>query len=374
MNGASQTLFVAGEIYSASLILSDDPDLKNLHWRSLLQLGAIPSALFAFASAMFLLPSPSFLALHGQAAEAKTVLEVMKKDNRCDASVSTDFHVVPDIRLSGRQFGYQIKELFNRQFFSTTLITSFTCFGLNIVYYGCLYAFPQILPDLHGGGSAGMQLLMGALCEIPGNAVGVVLGMCMPRKPVMKLYLLLMATCLFVFICGVHSPTSVIGPIMYHGGYYGIKAVACIGYIITYQYAAEVYPTETRATGTAFCIGSGRLGAMLAPLIFEGFQDVFHSYAGFFYLLCLFCIVNGFLIDFLPFETADMVLMDRLLPNDEPEGIETYGTATEARQPDLEGAAQPVKDEEESVAVPTVEREDDDKVNPNLDDGCTFQC
>lgn len=346
MNGASQTLFVAGELYSAALIIADDPDMKNLHWRRLLQLGAIPSVLFALAACIFLLPSPSFLALRGRSEEAKEVLDIMRHDNHGSSapSVSTDFEVLPDNHVREHAFGYQLKAIFSPYYLRSTLITALTCFGLNTLYYGSLYAFPQILPALQGHGSAGVQLLVGALWEIPGNAAAVLLSMCMPRKPTMKLSLILSATCLLSFVVGTTMTPSAVSQALYRGGYFGIKAVSGIGYVVTYQYAAEIFPTETRATGTAFCIGSGRLGAMTAPLLYELVLDRFHGYSGFFYILSGFCVFNCLLIDFLPFETAEKTFTERLV-QDPPSSSDSYGSVRDARVPelDLEGTAAAAK-------------------------------
>jgi MFS family permease len=366
MNGLSQTLFVAGEIYSASLIIADDPDLKNLHWRRLLQFGAIPSALFAFAAVIFLLPSPSFLALHGQTEAARGVLEIMKADNLQDASVSTDFQVDPPTsRMSAREFGYQFKEIFSAYYRSSTCITALTCFGLNTVYYGCLYAFPQLLKSSSVNGSAGLQLLIGALCEIPGNAVAIFFGMCMPRKPVMKLYHILMACCLFLFVYGYNAKPTPFYQAVYHLGYYGIKGVACIGYVVVYQYAGEIYPTETRATGTSFCIGSGRLGAMIAPLVFEGFQNLTGSHMPFFYLVAIGCVLNTMLIDLLPFETSEMIMKERLMADTNDSSDLAYGAvesgAVESEASRLAKAFESKPAKEEPV-----------EIDPNLDDGCTM--
>jgi hypothetical protein len=347
MNGLSMTLFVAGEVYSAALILVDDPDLQNLHWRRLLQLGAIPSGLFAVAASIFLFQSPSFLALHGKEDEAKVVLDVMKSDNLCDASVSTDFRPSPPIRMSSREFGYQLKEIFSPTYRSSTLIVGLTCTGLNTLYYGSLYAFPQILPNLSGGGTAGFQLLMGSIWEMPGLFVGIVFGMCMPRKPVIKVYCIAMAATLLAFVVGVRMQHSAISEVLYHLGYYGIKASASIGFVVSYQYAGEIYPTEIRSTGTSFCLGCGRLGAMLAPLLFEGLQDIFHNYFVFFYVLIAFEVFNFFLVSYLPFETADKLLTERLVPEiDVDEGAESYGT------------------------VDAKQKQADKKTDPKLDDGC----
>lgn len=318
MQGLSQLLFVAGEIYSALLILLDDPAMQHLHWRKLLRLGAIPSACFALASFGFLLPSPSFLALKGEYEAARSVLDTMKRDNLVGDSVSTDFRVAPVTRLSRHEFGYQLKGVFGRHLLSSTLITMLTCFGLNLVYYGCLYAFPQVLPSVHSmEGTAGVQLIAGALWEIPGNIAGILFGMSLPRKPVIKLSLGFSAISLLMFVIGITSSPSSLSHTLYHSGYYGIKAVGAAGFIIVYQYAGEIYPTETRTTGVAICLGSGRVGAMLAPLFVEWIHAKTHSFSGFFYTIFLFCVLNAFLIDFLPFETSDMLLSDHLVQDDE---------------------------------------------------------
>jgi len=325
-------LFVAGEVYSAVLILCDDPAMKHLHWRKLLQLGAIPSFCFALASLGFLLPSPSFLALQGENEAARGVLETMKKDNFVGDSVSTDFKVAPVTRIARRDFGYQLKGVFGRHLLSSTLITMFTCFGLNLVYYGCLYAFPQVLPTVHSmEGTAGVQLIVGALWEVPGNIAGILFGMSLPRKPVMKICLAVSAASLLMFAVGITSRSTWLSHSLYHSGYYGIKAVGAAGFIIVYQYAGEIYPTETRTTGAAVCLGSGRIGAMLAPIFVEYIHAETNSFSGFFLIVSLFCIVNFCLIDLLPFETSDMLLSDHLIQDDDSDGTQSHRSGRSAR-------------------------------------------
>eukprot|EP00427_Karlodinium_veneficum_P053200 CAMPEP_0169419736 /NCGR_PEP_ID=MMETSP1017-20121227/65168_1 /TAXON_ID=342587 /ORGANISM="Karlodinium micrum, Strain CCMP2283" /LENGTH=162 /DNA_ID=CAMNT_0009528477 /DNA_START=69 /DNA_END=557 /DNA_ORIENTATION=- len=98
-----------------------------------------------------------------------------------------------------------------------------------------------------------------------------------------------------------------------------------------YQYAGEIYPTETRTTGAAVCLGSGRIGAMLAPIFVEYIHAETNSFSGFFLIVCLFCIVNFCLIDLLPFETSDMLLSDHLIQDDDSDGTHSHRSGRSAR-------------------------------------------
>ncbi|CAE8585887.1 unnamed protein product [Polarella glacialis] len=68
-------------------------------------------------------------------------------------------------------------------------------------------------------------------------------------------------------------------------GYYGIKGFPQIGSISLYTFAAESYPVAARATGTAVVIGVGRIGAVLAPLVYQGLHDATGSHQAFFILV-----------------------------------------------------------------------------------------
>lgn len=46
-------LFMFGEIYAAILIMSDDIDMVDLHWRRLIVLGAVPSLGFGVSGWRF---------------------------------------------------------------------------------------------------------------------------------------------------------------------------------------------------------------------------------------------------------------------------------------------------------------------------------
>merc|ERR1719343_663018 len=84
MNCILMTMFSFGEMYSGVLLLLDDPYLLQLHWRSLLVLGAIPSFVFGIAAYFFLYQSPLHLACCGQLRESREVLMAIRRQNRAE--------------------------------------------------------------------------------------------------------------------------------------------------------------------------------------------------------------------------------------------------------------------------------------------------
>mmetsp|Transcript_68405 Transcript_68405/g.108560 ORF Transcript_68405/g.108560 Transcript_68405/m.108560 type:complete len:216 (+) Transcript_68405:1-648(+) len=206
------------------------------------------------------------------------------------------------------------------------------CFVLNFVYYGCLYAFPQILPTLHGNTltvhhhtSAGMELLIGALWEIPGIALGCFFGMFFQRIPVMKFYLLLTASMLIMFVGSATGGSGSLPIVLYHIGYYGIKCFVMIGFIVVYIYVCEVYPTAVRTTGTGISLAAGRSAAMLAPLVYEKLTELSGNFSTFFYIGAALCVINLLMMDFLPYETFESSLKESIEDDETP----SYGGVPE---------------------------------------------
>lgn len=311
--GGSQSLFVAGEIYSALLIYAADPQMKDLNWRMLLVYGSIPSFILVVLAYMFLHQSPSYLALHGHYDDAKAVLISMRNNNGKPADLSVEFRLPPAVehKSYSETVGKQIGIVFGSKLLYSTITVVYSCLTLNCIFYGCLYAFPQVVTEVDMGSSPAMALLMGALWEIPGFIIGVICGMFMNRKPAMIVYLatVSLACCAFA-IGGVNLGTHWYMYYLLHGGYIGIKMFACIGFIVVYQYAAEIYPTVARTTGNAICLAGGRLGGIFSPIAFEYLVEWTGSFASFFYMLAIMACLNFVLIIFLPFETAGKHLSD----------------------------------------------------------------
>lgn len=313
----AQLLFPLGEIYAALLLMQDDPGLRDAHWRSLLRLGAIPSIVLLLASYLLLPESPSFLVLRGRKGDAQSVLAKMSRDNGGTlASVAFKTPATkPDEEVQMSCLGTaraQMDIVFGKHLLGSTIVVMYSCFVLNLAYFGCLFAFPQVLPLIFEQGSAASALLVGALWEFPGFALAFFIGMHVPRKLAMKIYLVL-SLCSFVMFAtaaGYPQRTYFMEAVL-RVGYYGIKCFLNIGFVIVYQYSVEIYPTEARITGSAVNLASGRLAGMLAPLLFEGLREVTHSTMPFFWTIAGAMVLNFGLVDSLRYETAGVPLPDR---------------------------------------------------------------
>jgi len=318
MTSVSQGLFVIGELYSAMLVWYDDPQMRRLDWRWLLLMGAIPSVILFVLASLFLHEAPSYLAVQGEYEKAIKVLESMRHDNRAEG-LSVDFKPLPPKKVStaAQAIFEPFTVIFSRRLLFSTVAVIYSCFTLNTLFYGCLYAFPQVVTDVKMSSSPAVSLVMGALWELPGIVLATICGMFWPRKPVMAGYLVLTAVSLVAFAVGAgHHIDEGGGHWLYdnllHGGYIGIKVFAIVGFVAVYQYSTEIYPTVARTTGTAACIAGGRLGGMLAPLIFEWLLDTTSSLTAFFYFVAALCMCNFSLIFLLPLETFGKSLEDHL--------------------------------------------------------------
>merc|ERR1719253_1911318 len=75
----------------------------------------------------------------------------------------------------------------------------------------------------------------------------------------------------------------------------GLLTVFCVKifiaptFIVVYLYLLECYPTTCRATGLAFCMVIGRLGAFMCPFLYDGLFYFTDAYQYFF--LCIAVVI-----------------------------------------------------------------------------------
>eukprot|EP00927_Polykrikos_kofoidii_P043308 TRINITY_DN37368_c0_g1_i1.p1 TRINITY_DN37368_c0_g1~~TRINITY_DN37368_c0_g1_i1.p1 ORF type:complete len:490 (+),score=53.84 TRINITY_DN37368_c0_g1_i1:119-1588(+) len=315
-----QIMFAAGEIFSAGLLWWDDPELEDLHWRWLLCVASIPSLVFLVLNYYMLVESPRFLAMNGRHAEAKEVLRSLARSN---GALVRSFDYASPSAFGERKcnamtaFTRQLTVVFGSDLRMSTFIVVYTCFVLNFSYFGTLYALPRVIGEVKQPGVTRVfQLTTGACMEIMGTISGVAVSSSMGRKQGMRLYLVLQVIAIVSFVLGLprqeadgraHHPTS---SILLFGGFYSMKVTIMIGFLVVYQYSAEVYPTMARATGCSFCFAGGRIASMTAPLVFERSFDSALSSKPFFVSIIACSVVNLFLIGLLPYETAGRQLSE----------------------------------------------------------------
>jgi putative MFS transporter len=325
MNAYGQMLFCLGELYSGFLIWCQDPTMRNLDWRKLVLLGAIPSAAFCVGAYLWLVESPSYLAIHGYREKALKSLRSLSRDNGHPDTLSVEFQTPMQATTAGWMASSdKVGMVFGPKLLFSTMTVCFTTFTLNFLFYGGLYAFPQVLPELEFEVTPAANLMVGAASEIPGYLCGIAIGLAMGRKRAMYVYLLgaLVGTILFTYAASEargHSRGTM--PMWIEvaamAGMVMNKLFTSVGFLIAYLYSIEIYPTIARTTGTAVCLASGRLGAMSCPLAYEYLAESTGTHTSYFYLMTGLCLMNTSLVFFLPFETAGRTLKDHLDEYDE---------------------------------------------------------
>lgn len=314
MNGLGQIFFVVGELYGAGLIWAEDPQMVELNWRRLLAVGAIPSGIIGAAAYLYLLESPSLLAAKGRVEEAKTVLkDIRELNNAGDAPV--DFKYVARSEQEHEEQGsffYHLKVIFGRHLGFTTMVVSFTTFALNFNFYGGLYAFPQVLPELNLKFSPAAGLFVGAVIELPGFLLGMWIGNNLTRRIGIILYLLASAVSIVVFMYGTAAFTPHHHEWATMLGYLGVKCFVDTGFVVAYMYCSEIYPTVARTSGTSVCIAAGRIGAIACPLVYEYSVEMTGSFHTFFGAIAVMSVLNAALVQLLEIETAGKHLHDDL--------------------------------------------------------------
>lgn len=317
---AGQILFSVGEAYAAWILMLEDPTLQHLRWRMLLLVGAVPACMLTVICAICLGESPSWLASNGHKDQAVEVLTSMATWN------GAHLGELGNVRSSAKSEEGMLTLLrqswdlmFGRTLLYSTLVVCFTCFSLNFLYYGGLYAFPQVLgTSVHTGSTAAVALLVGVAWEMPGVLVVAALGHLIDRRLTLMVSLSALAVSVAMFIYGgTCEAQSWFAFRMVQVGYAQYKCIAVIAFLTAYQYSVEIYPIRCRAAGSALSMAVGRLGAISSSLMYEWLEELSGTWYMYFVVLAVMLVANVILVAFLPFETRGKMLRDSIQEDQE---------------------------------------------------------
>lgn len=296
--GTSQVYFQLGELFSILVTWWNDPTMQTVDWRWQLVMSAVPAAV-CFVLALFLLDeSPAFLAVRGEHERARAVLERVRRWNGQP-------HVAVDFRPPQRQphhgttktFRSNLATLFSLPYLFTTLTVIYSFVVVNFIFYGNLYAIPQILPGLSSGDESQaptVSMALGVVTgEVPGVLLGATLGSLLPRRMACGLFMSIMGAASLTFGRNVGQPSpSDSQRALLLVSFWGLRFASNFGFVVLWQYSAEVYPTVMRNTGCAVAFGAGRLGAILAPAIFERALAATGQHQLYFAICGALCLAN----------------------------------------------------------------------------------
>lgn len=311
-NALGGAMFTLGILFSLVNVYSMDPNMEQLDWRRLTIWAVIPGAFLIGPAYKWLLESPRFLDQSKQRAEAVMVLRRMGELNHCPEVDVTNWSV-SDMPNAG------IMTIFGRPLRYTTLTICCSTFVLNFAYYGSYYVYPQLLPDRKLFFPPAGNMILNVCIETVGYAIAVTLekSQCISRRQGLLFYLVFLSLFSFLFVIAIGlAPRSDEVLQSHHAlpmallslAMYGNAITISVGWIFVYVYAAEVYPTACRASGSGIGIAFGRLGSILCPLVFEALSSEGYQYQIYFVIIVVVAVLNALCVSGLPVETKDRQL------------------------------------------------------------------
>lgn len=275
----STVVFFAGELYGAACIwVLGEADIPlpgtppdRLHWRASLLFGILPVAPAFLYATMTMNESPRFLAARGRISEVSRVLQVMAKTNGVSPApeVGSAAHEVEmgHTAPSSPSLSECLRVLSRWPVSGSTVCLMMLCVMTNFLYYGMIFALPQVLNSQPREGrlfgSVSAQVFMVTMCKGP----GILLAFLLVRTPSIghktSLALLfgIVAGCAWAYpqFAGQGAFAGALGAAC------ALKLAISAAFILLYIFALEVYPTRIRSTGMALCTMTGRLGSILSP-------------------------------------------------------------------------------------------------------------
>eukprot|EP00747_Dinoflagellata_sp_TGD_P125351 gnl/TRDRNA2_/TRDRNA2_174148_c0_seq4.p1 gnl/TRDRNA2_/TRDRNA2_174148_c0~~gnl/TRDRNA2_/TRDRNA2_174148_c0_seq4.p1 ORF type:complete len:498 (-),score=27.90 gnl/TRDRNA2_/TRDRNA2_174148_c0_seq4:169-1662(-) len=315
MFALGNVMYGLGMMYCLLVVIVQDPDMEDLKWKLLTLLSVLPGCAFAALAWFWLLESVHFLNRTSSRVHVINQLEQMRSWNmRLEIDVQTwSTHE----QEQGRDPGWGM--LWSRNLRLTTVTLCLSTLMLNYVYYGQMYALPQVLRGVHLGFPPSGVLMIAVAVEIAGCGIGVILGRLATRKGIFVICWISAAICQATFVVA-HGflPEEEKDVRLKHVGLMVVallslcatRMLLAILFLFVYLYSAEVYPTSCRASGSAIAAAFGRLGSISCPFIFEASYQATGGYLVFFLLGVLVSVVIAIMFAILPLETKDRRLSD----------------------------------------------------------------
>jgi MFS transporter, putative metabolite:H+ symporter len=332
--------FTTGGIFAAVLLLVFIPDLDENRrlqvkgwesWRYVTALAACPALIILPFAALLLHESPHFLVANNRHAEAVQTVKSMAYQNGTEQVVApiTADSEVPSARPAASERSRLLPDQASRQVTTSSppgesrahirgfrdvvlneeykyilLGGSYLCFLANFLFIGLTYAMPQVLRTLKQKLQLSMhpayEILLLTFCDFPGIALA---ALCLRDKEFghrtcLTIVSLLMGLLLLCHLCIDEGVYYVALPAAYLN-----KLLSGVYFTISYVYLTEVFPSAYRASASSICMGAGRLGSIIAPVVFEMLKNMFWRPNAAFWIfsavLCFIgCLSNRYLLTF----------------------------------------------------------------------------
>lgn len=310
MRIASTLSYICAGLIACGILALDDPWLRHLHWRTLLWIVSLVPAAWGLLAFFFLRESPVFLASVGRHEEAKKVFAWLqwlnKKADKQNPSAIDYEQIDTGVHQHTLTFREQLSEVFSRNRCFTTLGMAFALFCLQINLYGAQYAAPQIL-ERAGTLAPVVQILINNIVALCFALVIGVIAQLVTRKQAMMLSLFLgaLVPICFAWAGSQPKPRSALENIIFQIGSNGQGFTVQLGMVAGYQLAVEAYPATCATTSSSIIQGAGRLGAIVAPQLYENITHAAGTWTVFFYVLAVLSGLGGLAVSAAPLRSEE---------------------------------------------------------------------
>lgn len=300
------TWFVGG-VSMLLLVHSADPMMQDLPWRHFTFITFCVVLLCSLAAFWGVPESPAYLCINGRRSEAEASLEAIRQRNGVQIDTSNWELRPTEAPAAARAWSYGA--LFKKSSLFTTMTLCVCTFSLNYSSYGMLYALPIILRksslDIYPSTTMLVSLSFGVVGLALSTPVSALAG---SRVTLLGWVLLARAVCCIFFLVGIwHGSSSILILALTLSGIFGKTMLDSVTYCLVYLYAIEVQSTESRASSSGMACAVGRLGGVLAPVMFEVLPN---SPSSFIISVCVLALACAVLVLGLPIETKDRQLGD----------------------------------------------------------------
>ena len=238
----------------------------GIGWRGALIVGALP-ALAVILLRRFVPESPRYLAERGRAAEADATVRRVEREG--GGALITVSRPVPPPRSTATR----LRDLIGPRYRRRTALLWLLWTGTLFATAGTFVLGPALLADRWADrglpvAQANLLFFVSTLAQLPGIAVAAWLVERAGRRTTLVLFLLGTAAAaagLGIVGTGAETPTGALV------GSAAILSFFVLGvFSITTAFAAELYPTALRGTGSGIAAGIGRLGAVAGLVLLGG--------------------------------------------------------------------------------------------------------
>mmetsp|Transcript_17934 Transcript_17934/g.38196 ORF Transcript_17934/g.38196 Transcript_17934/m.38196 type:complete len:526 (+) Transcript_17934:46-1623(+) len=286
---------IVGNLFAMLL----DPTLMHVDWRKIYLWCTIPSTVLSATSVLFLPESAKFLAQIGDHAGAARALKSMRSLNfRPSISIEYSRNVVNASNVesgtatSAGSLAYitnqeldnkpvpmkkQLKVIFGKSLWGLTIAAILGNVGINLIQYHNNYGEPEVLTRAHSmshhhsATKPAVQLLVASFWGLLGFPLTIIVGHFFQRKTglIISFFFISLVTFIFGATAALPDRDHWILKALFQFSLCGSRVIFAAAWNFVHQFSVEFYPAPISTTGGAIAIAVGRVGSILAPLVFE---------------------------------------------------------------------------------------------------------